>query len=29
MRGAEQIPWLYDLSLWFLEKGGLGRWPRR
>jgi len=28
MRGAEQIPWLYDLSLWFLEKGGLGRWRR-
>ncbi|HSN89629.1 MAG TPA: class I SAM-dependent methyltransferase [Anaeromyxobacteraceae bacterium] len=26
MRGLEEIPWLYDLGLWFLEHGGLGRW---
>lgn len=28
MRGAEQIPWLYDLAMWLLEKGGLSRWRR-
>ena len=22
MRGLEQIPWLYDLGLWFAEKLG-------
>jgi ubiquinone/menaquinone biosynthesis C-methylase UbiE len=26
MRGLEEIPWLYDLGLWALEHGGLGRW---
>lgn len=26
MRGFEQIPWLYDLSMAFLERGGLARW---
>ncbi len=26
MRGFEQIPWLYDLSMALLERGGLGRW---
>ncbi|ABS26165.1 class I SAM-dependent methyltransferase [Anaeromyxobacter sp. Fw109-5] len=26
MRGLEQIPWLYDLGLALLERGGLGRW---
>jgi len=26
MRGLEEIPWLYDLGLWVLEHGGLGRW---
>jgi len=26
MRGFEQIPWLYDLALAILERGGLGRW---
>ncbi len=26
MRGVEQIPWLYDLGLWWLERWGLGRW---
>ncbi len=28
MRGLEQIPWLYDLGLAILERGGLGRWRR-
>jgi ubiquinone/menaquinone biosynthesis C-methylase UbiE len=28
MRGLEQIPWLYDLGLSLLERGGLGRWRR-
>jgi ubiquinone/menaquinone biosynthesis C-methylase UbiE len=28
MRGLEQIPWLYDLGLSFLERGRLGRWRR-
>ena len=28
MRGAEQIPWLYDLFLWLAEHGGFGRWRR-
>ena len=26
MRGAEQIPWLYDASLALLERAGLGPW---
>jgi ubiquinone/menaquinone biosynthesis C-methylase UbiE len=26
MRGVEQIPWLYDTGLAFLERTGLGRW---
>ncbi len=26
MRGLEQIPWLYDASLWLLERSGLRRW---
>jgi ubiquinone/menaquinone biosynthesis C-methylase UbiE len=26
MRGAEQIPWLYDASMALLERAGLGRW---
>ena len=26
MRGLEQIPWLYDLSMWVMEATGLGRW---
>jgi ubiquinone/menaquinone biosynthesis C-methylase UbiE len=26
VRGLEEIPWLYDLGLWVLEHGGLGRW---
>ncbi len=26
MRGLERIPWLYDLSMSLLERGGLGRW---
>ena len=26
MRGAEQIPWLYDLGMALLERFGLGRW---
>src|SRR5512137_2611054 len=28
MRGAEQIPWLYDPALALLERLGLGRWRR-
>lgn len=28
MRGLEQIPWLYDLGLSWLERGNLGRWRR-
>ena len=28
MRGLEQIPWLYDLGLWFAEKLGFIRWRR-
>jgi ubiquinone/menaquinone biosynthesis C-methylase UbiE len=28
MRGLEQIPWLYDLTLWLAERGGFGRWRR-
>jgi ubiquinone/menaquinone biosynthesis C-methylase UbiE len=26
LRGLEQIPWLYDLSMAILERGGLRRW---
>jgi ubiquinone/menaquinone biosynthesis C-methylase UbiE len=26
VRGVEQIPWLYDAGMVFLEKTGLGRW---
>lgn len=26
MRGVEEIPWLYDLSLWALERFGLRAW---
>lgn len=26
MRGLERIPWLYDLGMALLERGGLGRW---
>ena len=26
MRGLEQIPWLYDAAMAWMEKGGLGRW---
>jgi len=26
MRGAEQIPWVYDLGMWFLERGSFRRW---
>jgi ubiquinone/menaquinone biosynthesis C-methylase UbiE len=26
MRGAEQIPWLYDLACALMERAGLGRW---
>lgn len=26
MRGVEQVPWLYDLGIAFLEAAGLGRW---
>lgn len=29
MRGLEQIPWLYDLAFWILERLGLQRWRRR
>lgn len=28
MRGAEQIPWLYDLGMWLLERGRFARWRR-
>jgi SAM-dependent methyltransferase len=28
VRGLEQIPWVYDASLWALERLGLGRWRR-
>src|SRR5512133_2894703 len=28
MRGADNIPWLYDAALAVLERGGLGRWRR-
>jgi ubiquinone/menaquinone biosynthesis C-methylase UbiE len=28
MRGVEQIPWLYDLGLWFAERLGFLRWRR-
>lgn len=28
MRGVEQIPWLYDLGMVFLEATGLGPWRR-
>ena len=28
MRGLEQIPWLYDLGLWFAERLGFLRWRR-
>ena len=28
MRGAEQIPWLYDASMALLERAGLGPWRR-
>ena len=28
MRGAEQIPWLYDASMELLERAGLGPWRR-
>ena len=28
MRGAEQIPWIYDLGLWLAELGSFGRWRR-
>ena len=28
MRGAEQIPWLYDASMALLERTGLGPWRR-
>jgi len=28
MRGVEQIPWVYDLGLWFAELGAFGRWRR-
>ncbi len=29
MRGVEQIPWLYDLFLWLVERwGGLASWRR-
>jgi ubiquinone/menaquinone biosynthesis C-methylase UbiE len=28
MRGAEQIPWLYDPAVALLERLGLGRWRR-
>jgi SAM-dependent methyltransferase len=26
VRGLERIPWLYDLGMSLLERGGLGRW---
>lgn len=26
MRGVEQIPWLYDLMFWVMERFGLRRW---
>ncbi len=28
MRGVEQIPWVYDLGLWFAEMAGFIRWRR-
>lgn len=28
MRGVEQIPWVYDLTMVVLEKSGLGPWRR-
>jgi ubiquinone/menaquinone biosynthesis C-methylase UbiE len=28
MRGAEQIPWLYDAAMALLERAGLGPWRR-
>jgi ubiquinone/menaquinone biosynthesis C-methylase UbiE len=28
VRGAEQIPWLYDLGMWLLERGRFARWRR-
>jgi ubiquinone/menaquinone biosynthesis C-methylase UbiE len=28
LRGVEQIPWLYDLGLWFAERFGFIRWRR-
>jgi len=28
VRGVEQIPWLYDLGLWLVEKLGFIRWRR-
>ena len=28
MRGVEQIPWLYDLGLWWAERLGFIRWRR-
>jgi ubiquinone/menaquinone biosynthesis C-methylase UbiE len=28
VRGAEQIPWLYDFSMALLERAGLGPWRR-
>ena len=28
MRGVEQIPWIYDLGLWFAERLGFIRWRR-
>jgi len=26
VRGVEQIPWAYDLGMWFLERGSFARW---
>jgi len=26
LRGAEQIPWLYDLGMWLVERGPFARW---
>ena len=28
MRGVEQIPWLYDLYMGFIDRFGFGRWRR-
>jgi len=28
LRGAEQIPWLYDLGMWLVERGRYARWRR-